>query len=229
MMIFWTAFTLGLMGSTHCVGMCGPIAMALPGEEHRLWRMIQYNLGRLTTYVLLGLLMGILGTAVSFSGYQSIFSIAMGIVLLIAAFLAGNLEAKWLVNGWLSGFYQWIQRRISRLFQSKQLPSHLAIGFFNGFLPCGLVYFALAGALTMPNLASGMLFMLFFGLGTFPLMLLAGVAKNAIPMHWRMRLRKLVPVFLAGFAILLVLRGVGVEVPEELVFWEAINNPTFCH
>ncbi|MEM6725555.1 MAG: sulfite exporter TauE/SafE family protein, partial [Bacteroidota bacterium] len=166
-MIFWTAFTLGLMGSTHCVGMCGPIAMALPGEEQRMWRIVQYNLGRLTTYVLLGVLMGLLGTAVSFSGYQSYFSIGMGIVLLITAFLAGNLEAKWLVSGWLSGFYRWVQRQISRLFLAKQVPSHLAIGFFNGFLPCGLVYFALAGALTMPNLSSGILFMLFFGLGTF--------------------------------------------------------------
>lgn len=217
------------MGSTHCVGMCGPIAMALPGDRFRLARILQYNVGRLVTYVLLGWLMGILGTAISFTGYQSYFSIGLGVFLLISAFLAGGLEVRWLNEGPLSGFYTFIQKRISLLFQKRESPTHFYIGFFNGFLPCGLVYFALAGALTMPNIASGMLFMAAFGLGTFPLMILAASAKNWLPLRWRMGLRKLVPVFLAGFAFMLIARGIGVDVPEELQFWEAIHNPTFCH
>src|SRR5690606_26957427 len=85
--MLWTAFLLGFLGSFHCVGMCGPIALAVSGHKasRYVYHKVLYNLGRSVTYALLGLIVGSLGFSLSLAGAQQWFSIAMGVLILVIA------------------------------------------------------------------------------------------------------------------------------------------------
>ena len=232
-MLYWTALTLGFLGSTHCVGMCGPIALALPLTKKEKWEIFKtglvYNLGRISTYAILGLALGILGQTVALAGWQNTFSIAMGILLLIGALFSINIEHQVVKIPLIKSFYVDIQQRIAPLFRQTSLSSRYWIGFLNGFLPCGMVYVALAGALTAGSIPGSMAFMVLFGLGTLPLMLGMSLIGNLLTPSLKRSFRKLAPVVMIGFACLLIFRGFQVELPMELRFWEAVQNPVMCH
>lgn len=232
-MLFWTAFTLGLLGSTHCVGMCGPIALALPldGRE-RLWVVMQallYNLGRISTYITMGLVFGLLGEGLFLAGWQKGFSIVVGSALLLFALFSIDFERKVAAISFIRYFHQFVQRKIAGYFRRNTLGATYLVGFLNGFLPCGMVYLALAGAVASGGLLSGSLFMALFGLGTLPLMLGITLAGKRIPATVKKSLRKMAPFVMAAFAIFLIARGIEVELPAELKFWEALRNPVMCH
>ncbi len=232
-MIFWTAFTLGLIGSTHCLGMCGPIALAIPmSTSQRLlmtFQALKYNLGRVLTYALLGAVFGLLGMGVELAGFQKSFSIVIGIMLLIAAFFTLDWESRLTNNSPLKTFFHFIKKQIGKLIRNDSKQSHLLIGIFNGFLPCGMVYLAIAGAVTTGSILNGMLFMTLFGLGTLPLMLGIMLLGNVIKPSFKNILRKIAPFIMISFALLLIARGLNVNLPTELRFWEALQNDVMCH
>ncbi len=232
-MIFWTAFTLGLLGSTHCLGMCGPIALAIPmSSSYRLkivYEALQYNLGRVLTYVLLGGVFGLLGLGVVLGGFQKSFSVILGVLLLFTAFFSASLEYKLVNKSPLKGFFAYIKKNISKQLQKNTAFSKMLLGVFNGFLPCGLVYLAIAGAVTTGSVLNGMLFMLLFGLGTIPMMLGVMLLGTVIKPSFKNFLRKLAPVIMVVFAMILIARGLNVNVPTELRFWEALQDPVMCH
>ena len=232
-MIFWTAFTLGLLGSTHCLGMCGPIALAIPlSSSQRLkivLQAIQYNFGRIITYVLLGGVFGLLGLGVVLGGFQKSFSVIIGITLLITAFFSATLEYKLVNKSPLKHFFGYVKKNISRQLQKNTFGSKMLLGVFNGFLPCGLVYLAIAGAVTTGSVLNGMLFMFLFGLGTLPMMLGVMLLGTVIKPSFKNFLRKIAPVIMVVFAIILIARGLNVNLPTELRFWEALQNPVMCH
>lgn len=233
MMIYWTAFTLGLIGSTHCLGMCGPLALAVPlSKTQRLamaFQALKYNLGRVLTYTLLGAVFGLLGMGVQMAGYQKIFSIALGVLLLFAAVFTLNWESRLANSSPLARFFNFIKRQIGRLLHNNSRQPHLLIGIFNGFLPCGMVYLAIAGAVTTGSVANGMLFMALFGLGTIPLMFALVLSGNALKPRFKKLLRNIAPFIMVAFALLLIARGLNVNLPTELRFWEALQNDVFCH
>lgn len=231
--MFWTAFTMGLVGSLHCVGMCGPIALALPYQNGSRWRaasnVILYNIGRIFTYTFLGIIIGLLGKGLFLAGIQAYFSIALGALLLLAALFSINIEQHLLTIPLLQGLNNWVKVKLSTLLKQNSQGTLFLIGALNGLLPCGLVYMAIVGTLTMPDIASGALYMALFGLGTVPLMLSTAIAGQFVSLRWRGRARKLIPIFLAAFALFFIWRGINFAAPLEMRFWENMDNIPMCH
>ena len=232
-MELWTAITMGLVGSLHCVGMCGPIALALPySGSSRLgmvWSVLNYNFGRIVTYALLGLIIGLLGQGLVFAGLQSYFSLALGIIFLIAAIFSINLEGKLLQLEWLRTLNNWVKIKLSKVLGNGRPANLFYIGMLNGLLPCGLVYMAIAGAVTTGSLFNSSIYMALFGFGTLPLMLLTAISGQFISLSWRRQLRKLMPVLLAAFAILFIMRGLNFNVPIDFRLWSEMDNVPMCH
>lgn len=216
-MELWTAFLIGLAGSLHCIGMCGPIAIALPtGDVTPLTLLsgrLLYNIGRSITYGIMGLVAGLVGQAIYVGGYQQMLSIALGILLLLAVILPGRFGA--LLTG--SKFHARLTTKLrtvwTRLTASSSQSSLFAIGLLNGFLPCGLVYVALAGAVSTGNSLTGGLYMVTFGLGTLPVMLAMSLAGRLLGAGIRRRMRQLLPVGAVVLALLFILRGMSLGIP----------------
>jgi hypothetical protein len=209
----WTAFILGLAGSLHCAGMCGPLAMALPHHGRGLGGYVfgrfLYQLGRITTYCLLGAAFGFLGRTLAFAGIQRWVSIAAGMLVLAGLFLAGPVWRGKPIVGWVD----WIKARLAGLLRRRSQSTLWMLGMVNGLLPCGLVYVACAGAAAGDSVAGGVAQMAAFGLGTFPLMLAISLSGRAMPFGWRLRLQRLIPVSVGVVGVLLVLRGMDLGIP----------------
>ena len=231
--MLYTAFTIGLLGSLHCVGMCGPIALALPYQGRNRWQaagnVLLYNLGRITTYSLLGLLIGVLGRGLFLAGFQTYVSVGLGILLLIVALFSINVEARLLRLPMLMKLNNWVKSSLASLLRRHGLLSLLLIGMLNGLLPCGLVYMAIAGAVATGGVVDGLAYMALFGAGTVPLMLTTALAGQFIDMRLRNRLRRAIPVFLIAFAILFIARGLQFQVPDDIRFWENLQQIPMCH
>lgn len=224
---------IGLVGSMHCVGMCGPIALALPYQSTNRWlagfRVLVYNFGRVITYAMLGVLIGFFGKAIFMAGMQIYISIGLGILLLIAALFSINIESRLLRVSYFGRLNVWVKKSMGRLFKSQKTSSLLSLGMLNGLLPCGLVYMAIAGAVGTGSVWQGAAYMALFGLGTIPLMFATAVAGQFINLNWRLRIQKLVPVFLVFFALLFIARGLNFNVPHEIRFWEYMQDTPMCH
>ena len=211
------AFTLGLFGSLHCVGMCGPIALLIPLQrQHKGFRSLQlgaYFIGKTLAYVLMGLLFGLVGEGIFIAEYQQEFSIFAGLLMiLMGLFSLLHLRVKGLGNPLLKGF-SLLKNALGKQLSKKTLTSSLSIGFLNGFLPCGLVYTALFGALAMGNWWGSMIYMTAFGVGTIPLMLLLILLGDFLPLALRRRLNQWLPLVVILVGILFILRGLGLGIP----------------
>ncbi|WP_138991065.1 sulfite exporter TauE/SafE family protein [Larkinella sp. C7] len=201
------ALTTGLVGSLHCVGMCGPLAMALPvGRLPRSQRglaMGLYHVGRITAYAGLGLLVGTIGQGLLLAGLQRSVSIAAGLFLLLwVLFQHGKLPGLS-----LNGGRSWVTRPMSRFLQSPTLQAFTGLGFLNGLLPCGFLYVALTGAITTGSAVTGAFYMALFGLGTVPALLLVRFVPTFFPANLRRRFSVLMPVITIALAFLLLVRG----------------------
>jgi hypothetical protein len=208
----WTALLLGLVGSAHCAGMCGPLALALPGGGARATFVVGrllYNFGRVLTYVLMGAFFGLLGHGFALAGLQRWVSLVLGIVILVGLFVSPRFANALPVTR----FVGWLKSTLGRLFQRRALTSLFAVGILNGLLPCGLVYIACAGAVNTGSLLSGMEYMLAFGLGTVPMMLAISLIGTKLQFVLRLRLQRLIPVSLAVVGALLLLRGMALGIP----------------
>lgn len=212
-MELWTAFALGLVGSLHCAGMCGPLALALPPAGHTaasyVFGRVAYNLGRVITYCVLGLIFGLIGKTLLLAGVQRWLSITLGGILLVGLFLSRRL-ALWQPVIALVGQ---LKSRMAGLLRRRSYDALLVLGLLNGLLPCGLVYVAGAGATATGDLFNGALYMLAFGLGTVPLMLAISLSGRLVPFSLRLKLLKAVPVAVFLLATLLILRGMELGIP----------------
>ena len=211
------AFTLGLFGSLHCVGMCGPIVLLIPLQRQRKgFRYLQlgaYFIGKTLAYALMGLLFGLVGEGIFIAEYQQEFSIFAGLLMIfMGLFSLLHLRVKGLGNPLLKGF-SLLKNALGKQLSKKTLTSSLSIGFLNGFLPCGLVYTALFGALAMGNWWGSMTYMTVFGVGTIPLMLLLILLGDFLPLALRRRLNQWLPLVVILVGILFILRGLGLGIP----------------
>ncbi len=217
MLILLTAITLGFLGSFHCVGMCGPIALALPLNRKNILTItsgvLTYNGGRILTYALFGCLFGLVGSSFVIAGYQRILSIALGIGLIISVLLPENAARRFRLSRNIFSIISAQKANVAKLFRRTGYPSLLLIGMLNGLLPCGFVYTAVAGSILTGGVLQGALFMAFFGLGTLPAMAALSLAGNKIGLGFRNRLRQAVPVFIIAMAALLILRGLNLGIP----------------
>lgn len=206
------AFFTGLLGSLHCIAMCGPLIMAIPFQGSP-WlstvRKLVYQLGRILTYSVMGFLAGSLGGLFNILGLQEILSLVSGIVLIIIAVLHFS-ERKKLCSDKL---YQKIFGPIAA-FMGKWMSKPyggLFAGMLHGLIPCGMVYMAIAGSLNTGSAWTGSSFMFFFGLGTTPLLLFASFMPGLLRRFISPRLMIPVLFFIAG--TFLIARSVNLHIP----------------
>jgi sulfite exporter TauE/SafE len=215
--ILVSGFTLGAAGSLHCLGMCGPLSLALPvhqlGRTRKFISLLSYQAGRIITYSLLGLILGLAGKAIQLAGYQQGISITMGLFVLGFAVLYIMRRRMLQLRG-LNKFYLFIQKEMGHLLRSVSSPKgFLLMGMVNGLLPCGMVYVALAATISLTDIFQGTIFMALFGAGTLPAMMLAGYAGTLVGPRSRQVFRKLVPLFISLMGIILILRGLNLGIP----------------
>jgi len=212
------ALSLGLITGLHCIGMCGPLALALPPAGNRrltyITGRILYNLGRAATYAAMGAAIGLIGQAFSIGGFQRGLSITAGIFLLAGLFLiyTGNMPQVAASTGFYRVFSV-LQNAWKNGFGKNSVAGLFILGAINGLLPCGPVYAALAAAAVTGHVASAALFMFVFGLGTLPMMLAVSLAGGLVQMPLRRKLQKLVPVSVGVVAVLLIVRGLALGIP----------------
>lgn len=211
----WAGFVMGVVGSLHCVGMCGPIAFALPYDRSKWFPAFlsnyTYQIGRIITYALLGLIIGFIGRGFSLSGIQQPLSIAIGAIMIgVVIFPHLPFLKKW--SSHITLKVGKIKSLLGLYMQKRSYRALLITGLVNGLLPCGLVYMALLGSLGMSSVLNSSLFMVLFGLGTFPLMFLVGYLGNVLTATFRMRFQKVVPVLVFCIGVLFVLRGMGLGI-----------------
>jgi len=207
-----TALILGLAGSMHCLGMCGPIVLALPDKNSSakitfFMGRLYYNLGRVITYVILGFVFGALGQVISLAGFQSTLSIVLGILVIASLFLPLSKTLDFFTNNSL-----W-KKTLGQLFRKKSYSALAGIGLLNGFLPCGLVYTALAGASAGGDVLYGGAFMLMFGLGTIPALIVLSFVGKQTKLNWRGLVKRALPAMALILGSLLILRGLSLGIP----------------
>lgn len=228
-----TAFSIGILGSVHCVGMCGPIALALPFRGLSRWQTVQgilaYNAGRIATYALLGTFIGLIGRGVWLAGWQAQLSLAVGIGLALTALLSIPVESRFLRIPFVQRLHQWVGCKLAQHIGARGIRTFLIVGALNGLIPCGLVYMAIAGALTSSSFLSGAAFMALFGLGTVPMMALTAFAGQRLNLAWRSRLRTLAPLLILLVATVFILRGLHFQAPDSIRFQEAWQAMPMCH
>lgn len=212
-----TAFILGLMGSLHCIGMCGPIAFMLPLDRQRAalryGQLGLYHLGRLLAYGIIGMVFGLVGKGLYLFGFQQKLSIALGIIMILSVLIPVRQFRNWSLTRPLYRLISKLQSALGRQFKERRADTFLTIGFLNGFLPCGLVYMALIGAMAMAAAPEGALYMMVFGLGTLPMMSAAALLGKFFKGKWAPRLKRAIPVFVVLIGMLFILRGMGLGIP----------------
>jgi len=196
--------------------MCGPLALSLPvSHTNNLSRLTGgtiYNLGRVLSYTVLGLIFGTVGGFLIASHWQSRLSLALGVIIMLYLFI----PKKYLHFSKQTIFnkpFVLLRNQLGKLFQSKKTSSLFFIGILNGLLPCGLVYLALTSSVITGSSLNGGLFMMFFGLGTFPAMLATIIIGNYLNQQMRLKISKALPFLLFVMGALLVLRGLELGVP----------------
>jgi uncharacterized protein len=229
--MIYAAIMLGLLGSMHCVGMCGPITLALPvGDKLNsfLFNRLLYNFGRVITYVLLGTLLGFAGGMFSWLEWQQWIAMSIGLLMLMVAVLSFRLNYNFPVPSFLTRYLSFIKSGLVKLFKiSGPMPAFLT-GMLNGLIPCGLVYLAMASAFAVGNAFEGALFMSVFGLGTIPALLATAFAGRVAGIKWRGKLLKFSPVLMGMLAMLIFLRGFFMEVPQTEPGIGLIIQETIC-
>ncbi len=168
------ALSFGLASSTHCLTMCGGIAIAGIGDSNKLKYSIYYSSGRLLSYSVLGALMGLLGVVLTptETSVQVARLLSSIMITLMGIYILGwKASLVWLEKMGKIGIWRFIQPHLSGLFPVTSIRKAMTAGALWGLLPCGMVYSALVWSATSGNILSGWLTMLAFGLGTLPAIL----------------------------------------------------------
>ncbi|QBN18257.1 sulfite exporter TauE/SafE family protein [Flavobacterium nackdongense] len=215
--MLFTAFFFGLISSFHCIGMCGPIAMMLPVERNnqakKAAQILTYHLGRLSAYASIGLVFGLVGRGLYLAGFQQKMSIFIGIAMILVVLLPERAFAKYNFSKPVFRFISKIKSRLGSQFKNRSYKSLFIIGLLNGFLPCGMVYVALFGAIAMQNELFGVLYMILFGLGTIPMMSSVVYLNVLLSVSVRNKIQKIIPIFAVIIGILFIFRGLGLGIP----------------
>jgi sulfite exporter TauE/SafE len=212
-MELWTAFILGLAGSLHCAAMCGPLTLLVPVTGPRMSQKISsrllYNAGRLFTYAILGALFGAFGRAFAIVGLQRWISVIAGVVVLLGL---GFSTFHVPMSAGLNRIVTAVKSRFSVLLRKRTLPSIASLGALNGLLPCGLVYIAATASAATANSIAGALYMVVFGLGTVPMLLMIGLGGGSVRLS-PLKVKRLMPIVAAVAGVLLIVRGLGLGIP----------------
>ena len=233
--MLFSAFVLGLLGSFHCIGMCGPIAFMLPVDRTNGYRKVSqitvYHIGRLLAYSLIGLVFGLIGKSLYIFGFQQQLTIAIGVIMILAVIIPDKTLNKYNISKPLYKLISKVKSALGSALKKKTADTFLTIGFLNGFLPCGLVYMALFGAIAGANALNGSLYMATFGLGTIPLMTTVIYFSHFLKGNTRQKIQKAIPVFVVLIGTLFILRGLGLGIPylSPTPIYDMVSNTVDCH
>ena len=215
--MLFTAFIFGLISSFHCIGMCGPIALMLPvdrtNQAKKVTQIISYHLGRLTAYGSIGLIFGILGKGFYLAGVQQNLSLFIGVAMILALLIPEKIVAQYNFSKPVFKLISKVKSALGSQFKKKSYKSLFTIGLLNGFLPCGMVYVALFGAIAMQSATYGIYYMLLFGLGTVPMMSSMVYLNSFLTISFRNRIQKIIPYVAVIIGVLFILRGLGIGIP----------------
>lgn len=208
-----TSFVLGLAVSLHCAGMCGPLVCAKfaikPQARVRSFTLMQ--LGRLTTYGLLGCLAASMGEIMSLGSQQARISIVVGVLILIFYFLPRKMKRALQQRLPKNSLARKLRRAVGVLMKSEGVFANYGLGLLNGLLPCGVVYAALAASAGAGTTSLGGLMMIAFGLGNIPVLILSVSAGMIVKANM---VRKFsIPLAVFCTAGLLILRGMDLGIP----------------
>jgi sulfite exporter TauE/SafE len=233
--MLFSAFILGLLGSFHCVGMCGPIAFMLPVDRSNNFKKITqiaiYHFGRLLAYSIIGLVFGFIGQRLYVFGFQQQLSISIGILMILIVIIPQKTFNKYNFSKPVYKAISKVKSALGNAMKKKTLDTFITIGFLNGFLPCGLVYMALFAAIAGGNTISGSIYMTAFGLGTIPLMTTTIYFSQFLKGKTRQRIQKIIPVFVIMIGILFIIRGLGLGIPylSPAPVYDAVTNQIDCN
>ena len=215
--MLYTAFIFGLISSFHCIGMCGPIAMMLPVDHQnpvrKAFQISTYHLGRLSAYAIIGLIFGALGKGFFLAGMQQHLSIAIGILMIVFIVVPERKLVQYNFSKPIYNIISKVKSALGKQFKNKSYQSLFTIGLLNGFLPCGMVYVALFGAIAMQSVGYGMAYMILFGIGTLPLMSLVMYINSFITPNFRNKIQTVIPYVAVFIGCLFILRGLGLGIP----------------
>ena len=212
-----SAFLVGFFGSVHCAGMCGGIVGALTlgasdaGSRRRIVFLFLYNLGRLASYAVAGAVAGALGAgllrALPLPQAQQLGAVLSGgFMIALGMYLAGWWRGLAGLERMGARLWSRIEPLGRRLLPIRTPSQALAAGLLWGWLPCGMVYAALAWTLTAPGAIDGALLMLFFGIGTLPMLLALGLTLGRLDrLVRRPNVRRLAGLLVIGFGLWLLL------------------------
>jgi sulfite exporter TauE/SafE len=230
-----SALILGLLGSLHCVGMCGPIAFMLPVDRSNSFKKVSqigiYHFGRLLAYSIIGLVFGLVGKSLYIFGIQQQLSIIIGILMIVIVILPHKTIGKYNLSKPLYKVISKVKSGLGKALKKKTADTFLTIGFLNGFLPCGLVYMAVFGAIATGSLVEGSFYMVLFGLGTIPLMTTAIYLGKFLNSTLKQRIQKAIPVFIVIIGAFFILRGLGLGIPylSPAPIVEMASSALECH
>ncbi len=215
--IIISALSLGFASGFHCIGMCGPIALSLGLSKEESIRFylknLTYQFGRIFTYSLLGVGVGIVGEGFQLGGFQNYLTIFAGVLLIVLAvfsFGGKDFVAKLpLVTRSLT----FVKTNLAKLLKKTDYKSRFLTGVLNGFLPCGMVYMALTASLAAGGILESSAFMFLFGIGTLPLMFIVVLLGNMISQSFRTTVLKVIPVMMILLGGLFILRGLELGIP----------------
>ncbi|MFV0540696.1 MAG: sulfite exporter TauE/SafE family protein [Aestuariibaculum sp.] len=215
--MFLSAFVFGLLGSFHCVGMCGPIAFMLPVDRtnaiKKFSQIFVYHFGRLFSYSIIGLVFGLIGKGFYLFGFQQQLSIAIGVLMILVIVIPQRIFNKYNFSKPVYRGIGKVKAALGSALKKKTSDTFLTIGFLNGFLPCGLVYMAVFASLAEGSALNGALYMLLFGVGTIPLMTTAVYFSQFLKGGIRQKIQKVIPVFVVIIGLLFIVRGLGLGIP----------------
>lgn len=211
-------FILGLSGSLHCAGMCGPLCFILVGKDDKknTLGLILYNVARILVYTLFGVLVGLLGQNLAFTSYfpYVVFSVAI-ILFWVGVFglFKGNLLDRIPVSDKIMSL---LRRWFKPFFAKRNWAGYIGMGVFNALIPCGLLYTALLSSLSFDKVWASASFMFMFGLGTAPAMLSSQYIAKFIKNESFKWLKYAMPILLIIMSLFLIYRS------QAMIF----NQPT---
>ena len=227
----YLAFFMGLLGSIHCAVMCGPLLLAVQAGQGISWKTtfnkLLYQFGRILTYGLIGLFLGLLGNVASLQGWQQGFSLVTGILLFAIGlfYMFGKSSSKLAaiqtkaIQPFAKFMGKWLYRP----------GGSFVAGVLNGILPCGMVYMALASAVNADSIWNSFYFMLLFGLGTLPLLLVFSFAGNFPKRIFKKGFSTVLPILFILMGLWFILRGANLDIPylSPLIHVDGAMNCAF--
>jgi hypothetical protein len=215
--LFISAFILGIVSSLHCIGMCGPIALAIPLNRNSKLEafigVIEYNFGRILIYSTLGFIVGFIGLGIQLIGFLQALSIISGCIIIIYAWRKQLNRIFPFFESSNNFIYKFTSKKMGDLFKSKSPFRLFVLGVLNGLLPCGMVYSALMTSIIANSPLNAGLTLFFFGLGTLPTMVVFSFYAHRISPIFKSKINRFLPYIVTVIGLMILLRGLNLNIP----------------